>query len=245
MSVVESMYPPDFFPKINTTFIVGEEHNRLAGCNTLASLHFQSGQLHTTKETSPFTYVSHSIKEFFSNLQKVPEDFNNASAYHLCVDTQIQWDAFHHLNSTVYDPSSDAFKPTHGSGTDDLAKEIIKNVTSSSSDRNHSLMYLGSYITQGYMGCPEIRYDWEQDGQMRNLSKVAGTSGTEKTKQWLGVNDTEGITKLSMVGTKPQVNVATGRDFSDQDAGATILSRYLPAQTLLALFVAALVVSCA
>ena len=175
----------------------------------------------------------------------MPENFNNASAYHLCVDTQIQWDAFHHLNSTVYDPSGDAFKPTHGSGTDDLAKEIIKNVTSSSSDRNHSLMYLGSYITQGYMGCPEIRYDWEQDGQMRNLSKVAGTSGTEKTKQWLGVNDTEGITKLSMVGTKPQVNVATGRDFSDQDAGATNLTRYLPMQVLFAPFVATLVVSCA
>ena len=106
-------------------------------------------------------------------------------------------------------------------------------------------MYLGSYITQGYMGCPEIRYDWEQDGQMRNLSKVAGTSGTEKTKQWLGVNDTEGITKLSMVGTKPQVNVATGRDFSDQDAGATILTRYLPMQVLFAPFVAILVVCCA
>ena len=174
----------------------------------------------------------------------MPENFNNASAYHLCVDTQIQWDAFHHLNSTVYDPSGDAFKPTHGSGTDDLAKEIIKNVTSSSSDRNHSLMYLGSYITQGYMGCPEIRYDWEQDGQMRNLSKVAGTSGTEKTKQWLGVNDTEGITKLSMVGTWASQFVDPARD-SDQDAGATILSRYLPVQILFALFVAALVVSCA
>ena len=245
MSVVDSMYPPDFFPKINITFIVGEEHNRLAGCNTLASLHLQAGHLHKTKETSPFTYVSHSTKEFFSNLQKLPEDFNSASAYHLCVDTQIQWDAFHHLNSTVYDPSGDAFKPMHGSGIDDLAKEIIKNVTSSSSDRNHSLMYLGSYITQGYMGCPEVRFDWEQNGQMHNLSKVAGTSGTERTKQWLDVNDTKGITKLSMVGTKPQVNVATGRDFPDQNAGATILTRYLLIQVLFALFVSALIVSCA
>ena len=161
------------------------------------------------------------------------------------MDTQIAWDGTKNDRSRTFDLSSDAFKPVHGSGLDDLAKEIIKNETSSSSDRNHSLMYLGSYITQGYMGCPEIRYDWEQDGQMRNLSKVAGTSGTEKTKQWLGVNDTEGITKLSMVGTKPQVNVATGRDFSDQDAGATNLTRYLPMQVLFALFVATLVVSCA
>ena len=69
-------------------------------------------------------------------------------------------------------------------------------------------------------------------------------SGTEKTKQWLGVNDTEGITKLSMVGTWASQFVDPARD-SDQDAGATILSRYLPVQILFALFVAALVVSCA
>ena len=175
----------------------------------------------------------------------MPENFNNASAYHLCVDTQIQWDAFHHLNSTVYDPSGDAFKPTHGSGTDDLAKEIIKNVTSSSSDRNHSLMYLGSYITSGYMGCPEVQFDWEQNGQMRNLSTEVGKSGTEKTKQWLDVKNAESISKLSMVGTVVRVGVDTGRDFSDQDAGATILTRYLPVQILFALFVATLVVSCA
>ena len=164
MSVVDSMFPPDYFPKTNSIFIVGEEHNRLSGCNVLASLHIQPGQLHMASETSPFAYVSHSIKEFFSNLQKVPEDFNNASAYHLCVDTQIQWDAFHHLNSTVYDPSSDAFKPTHGSGLDDLAKEII-NVTTSSPSRNTSRVYLGSYITGGCTGCDDPRFDGEQEGR--------------------------------------------------------------------------------
>ena len=189
--------------------------------------------------------VSHSIKEFFSNIRKVPEKFNNASAYHICVDTQIHWDATDKNRSRSFDPSSDEFKPTHGSGLDDLAKEIIKNVTSYSDNYNNTLMYLGSYITSGYMGCPEVQFDWEQNGQMRNLSTEVGKSGTEKTKQWLGVNNTEGITKLSMVGTKPQVNVSTGRDFSDQDAGATNLTRYLPMQVLFVLFVAILVVSCA
>ena len=106
-------------------------------------------------------------------------------------------------------------------------------------------MYLGSYITDGYTGSPEVRYDWEQDGQMHNLSTVAGTSGTEKTKQWLGVKNTEGISKLSIVGTLVGGGVQTGQDFSDQDAGATILTRYLPMQVLFALFVAALIVSCA
>ena len=144
----------------------------------------------------------------------------------------------------VYDPSGDEFKPTHSSGLDDLAKEIIKNVTSSAYFHTNTLLYPGSYITEGYVGCPEIRFDWEQDGQMHNLSKVAGMSGTEKTKQWLGLNNTEGITKLSMVGTRASQFVDAAR-ISDQDAGATILSRYLPVQILFALFVAALVVSCA
>lgn len=48
-----------------------------------------------------------------------------------------------------------------------------------------------------------------------------------------------------MVGTVVRVGVDTGRDFSDQDAGAIILTRYLPVQILFALFVATLVVSCA
>ena len=106
-------------------------------------------------------------------------------------------------------------------------------------------MYLGSYITSGYMGCPEVQFDWEQNGQIRNLSTEVGKSGTEKTKQWLDVKNTEGITKLGMVGTMSSHFVITGRDFSDQDAGAIILTRYLPVQILFALFVATLVVSCA
>ena len=157
------------------------------------------------------------------------------------MDTQIEWDTAFHFHSTVHDPLGDEFKPTHGSGLDDLAKEIIKNVMNSPENRNHSLLYLGSYITEGYNGCPEVRFDWEQNGQMHNLSTEAGESGTEKTKHWLGVNNTEGITKLSMVGTRTNQFVDTTRE----DAGATILSRYLPVQILFALFVATLVVSCA
>lgn len=240
-----SVFPPDCFPKTDASFLVGEMHNRIAACNTMASLHIQPGRFHKTSENASFTYVSHSIKEFFSNIRKVPENFNNASAYHICVDTQINWDATDKNRSRSFDPSSDEFKPAHGSGIEDLAKEIIKNVTSSSSNHNHSLLYLGSYITNGYVGCPEARFDWEQNGQMHNLSKVAGMSGTERTKQWLDVKNTEGITKLGMVGTMSSHFVITGRDFSDQDAGATILTRYLPMQVLFALFVATLVVSCA
>ena len=240
-----SVFPPDCFPKTDASFLVGEMHNRIAACNTMASLHIQPGRFHKTSENASFTYVSHSIKEFFSNIRKVPEKFNNASAYHICVDTQINWDATDKNRSRSFDPSSDEFKPAHGSGIEDLAKEIIKNVTSSSSNHNHSLLYLGSYITNGYVGCPEARFDWEQNGQMHNLSKVAGMSGTERTKQWLDVKNTEGITKLGMVGTMSSHFVITGRDFSDQDAGATILTRYLPMQVLFALLVATLVVSCA
>lgn len=240
-----SVFPPDCFPKTDASFLVGEMHNRIAACNTMASLHIQPGRFHKTSENASFTYVSHSIKEFFSNIRKVPENFNNASAYHICVDTQINWDATDKNRSRSFDPSSDEFKPAHGSGIEDLAKEIIKNVTSSSSNHNHSLLYLGSYITNGYVGCPEARFDWEQNGQMHNLSKVAGMSGTERTKQWLDVKNTEGITKLGMVGTMSSHFVITGRDFSDQDAGATILTRYLPMQVLFALFVVTLVVSCA
>ena len=240
-----SVFPPDCFPKTDASFLVGEMHNRIAACNTMASLHIQPGRFHKTSENASFTYVSHSIKEFFSNIQKVPESFKNASAYHICVDTQINWDATDKNRSRSFDPSSDEFKPTHGSGIEDLAKEIIKNVTSSSSNHNHSLLYLGSYITNGYVGCPEARFDWEQNGQMHNLSKVAGMSGTERTKQWLDVKNTEGITKLGMVGTMSSHFVITGRDFSDQDAGAAILTRYLPMQVLFALFVATLIVCCA
>ena len=152
----------------------------------------------------------------------------------------MQWNATHNNRSVVFDPSSDLFQPKHGSGIDTLVKEIFKNESDCPFRRDPAYMYLGSYITEGYFGCPEVRFDWEQNGQMHNLSTVAGTSGTEKTKQWLGVNNTEGITKLSMVGTRTSQFVDTTRE----DAGAAILSRYLPMQVLFALFVAALIVSC-
>ena len=195
-------------------------------------------------ETSTFTYVSHSIKEFFSNLEKVPESFNNASAYHLCVDTQIEWDTAFHFHSTVHDPLGDEFKPTHGSGLDDLAKEIIKNVTSSSSNHNHSLLYLGSYITEGYTACDDPRFDWEQNGQMRNLTKVVGMTGTDMTKQWLNVSHADGITKLGMACLTSPFTVGIRRTASD-NAGVTLLSRLLLVQVLCALFAAILLLTCA
>ena len=94
-------------------------------------------------ESASFTYVSHLIKE----LQKAPKVFKNAPAYHLCMDIQIAWDGTNNNRSRTFDLSSDAFKPVHGSGLDDLAKEIIKNVTTDSLGSINSRVYLGSYIT--------------------------------------------------------------------------------------------------
>lgn len=195
-------------------------------------------------ETASFTYVSHSIKEFFSNLQKVPEDFNNATAYHLCVDTQIAWDGTKNDQSRTFDLSSDAFKPVHGSGLDDLAKEIIKNVTTDSLGSNNSRVYLGSYITEGYTGCDDPRFDWEQNGQMRNLTKVVGMTGTDMTKQWLNVSHADGITKLGMACLTSPFTVGIRRTASD-NAGVTLLSRLLLVQVLCALFAAILLLTCA
>ena len=80
---------------------------------------------------------------------------------------------------------------------------------------------------------------------MRNLSRVAGISGTEKTKQWLNISKVDDITKLSMVGTISKVYGRTSRFPPDQIAGATGLSHFLSMQVLFTLFVASLIVSCA
>ena len=164
MIVYNEQSPPEYLRKIDASFLIGEVSERLSACNILASLHIRPGHLHMANESVSFTYVSHSIKEFFSNLQKVPEDFNNAAAYHLCVDTRIAWDGTNNNQSRTFDLSSDAFKPVHGSGLDDLAKEII-NVTTSSPSRNTSRVYLGSYITGGCTGRDDPRFDGEQEGR--------------------------------------------------------------------------------
>ena len=236
--------PPEYLRKIDASFLIGDVSERLSACNILASLHIRPGHLHMANETASFTYVSHSIKEFFSNLQKVPEDFNNAAAYHLCVDTRIAWDGTNNNQSRTFDLSSDAFKPVHGSGLDDLAKEIIKNVTTDSLGSNNSRVYLGSYITEGYTACDDPRFDWEQNGQMRNLTKVVGMTGTEMTKQWLNVSHADGITKLGMACLTSPYTVGIRRTASD-NAGVTLLSRLLLVQVLCALFAAILLLTCA
>ena len=78
-----------YLAKTNASFLLGDKLNSLTGCNTLVSLHLQS-EPHNEGDKS-FTYVSHSIKEFFANIQKVPEKFTNRSAFHLCMDPQVQW----------------------------------------------------------------------------------------------------------------------------------------------------------
>jgi len=236
--------PPEYLRKIDASFLIGEVSERLSACNILASLHIRPGHLHMANESVSFTYVSHSIKEFFSNLQKVPEDFNNAAAYHLCVDTRIAWDGTNNNQSRTFDLSSDAFKPVHGSGFDDLAKEIIKNVTTHAPGSNNSRVYLGSYITEGYTACDDPRFDWEQNGQMRNLTKVAGMTGTDMTKQWLNISHADGITKLGMACLTNPLSVATGRTLPD-NAGVALLSRLPLVQALCALFAAILIMTCA
>lgn len=131
----------------------------------------------------------------------------------------------------------------HGSGPDALAQEIINNVTGS----YYSLasMYLGDPISAGYEGCPDIRFDWEQDGQMHNLSKVDDRSGTNQTKQWSSINDTDGITKLSMACTM-MLEQREGLEFAQKDnAERALLSSQWRLQVLFALFLASLIVSCA
>lgn len=160
------------------------------------------------------------------------------------MDIEIAWDETKNNRSRTFDLSSDAFKPVHGSGLDDLAKEIIKNVTTDSLGSNNSRVYLGSYITEGYTGCDDPRFDWEQNGQMRNLTKVVGMTGTEMTKQWLNVSHADGITKLGMACLTSPFTVVTSKLPSD-NAGVTLLSRLLLVQVLCALFAAILLLTCA
>ena len=160
------------------------------------------------------------------------------------MDTQIAWDGTNNNRSRTFDLSSDAFKLVHGSGLDDLAKEIIKNVTTDSLGSNNSRVYPGSYITEGYTGCDDPRFDWEQNGQMRNLTKVVGMTGTEMTKQWLNVSHADGITKLGMACLTSPYTVGIRRTASD-NAGVTLLSRLLLVQVLCALFAAILLLTCA
>ena len=218
----------------------------MTGCNTLASLHLEYVPHYTQNETKSFTYVSHSVKEFFDNVQKVPEKFLDASAYHLCVDPQVQWVGVNRYAATVHN-HPDLFKPQHESGPDALAKEIIANITNHSGDGG--FLYLGEPISVGYVSGTETRFDWEQDKQMHNLSDVHSGYGTADTKQWLKVNNRDNITKLSMTCTRVFSAASGKRPLPDEkdadDAGVALFSNHLPVQVLLALFVAALIVSCA
>lgn len=235
-----------YLSRTNTSFIVGDVLNSMTGCNILVSLHLEYGPHYTQNETKSFTYVSHSVKEFFDNVQKVPEKFLDASAYHLCVDPQVQWVGVNRYAATVHD-HPDLFKPQHESGPDALAKEIIANITNHSGDGG--FLYLGEPISVGYVSGTETRFDWEQDKQMHNLSKVDGGSGANITKQWLNIGNKDTITKLSMVCTKPQVFIPRARPLPDDkdadDAGVALFSSYLPVQVLFALFAASLIMSCA
>lgn len=174
-------------------------------------------------------------------MRKVPEKFTNTTASHLCVDPQIQWTLRDKKFSTVHNHSQ-VFKPVHGSGPDALAQEIINNVTGS----YYSLasMYLEDPISAGYEGCPDIRFDWEQDGQLHNLSKVHGGTGTNLTKQWSSINDTDGITKLSMACTM-MLEHKEGLELTQKDnAEKALLSSQWRLQVLFALL-ASFIVSCA
>ena len=190
--------------------------------------------------------MSHSIKEFFDNVQKVPEKLMNNSAFHLCMDPQVQWIVHDKKVATVHD-HPDLFKPQHELGPDALAKEIIANITNHSGDGG--FLYLGEPISVGYVSGTETRFDWEQDKQMHNLSKVDGSYGTNITKQWLNINNTDSIKKLSMACTEFLEAIPGKRplpeDKDADDASVALFSQYLPVQVLFALFAAPLGVSCA
>ena len=188
--------------------------------------------------------MSHSIKEFFDNVQKVPEKLMNNSAFHLCMDPQVQWIGHDKKVATVLE-HPDLFKPQRGSGPDALAKEIIANVTESHG--NEGYLFLGDPISAGYRSCEKTRFDWEQDKQMHNLSKVDASDGTNITKQWLNINNTDSITKLSMVCTNIVGATEGSRPLPEDadDAGVALYSYQMPLQVLFALLFATLIVTCA
>lgn len=235
---------PQYLSRINASFLVGDVLNSVTGCDTLVSLHLQPGPHYRQDELKSFTYVSHSIKEFFDNIRKVPEEFIESSAFHLCMDPQVQWGSRDHF-PTVHD-HPDLFKPQHGSGPDALAKETIANFTHSFA--NGPFLFLGEPISTGYKSCSQTRFDWEQDKQMHNLSKVIDSTGTNITKQWLNINNTDSITKLSMVCSDiigwTEAPGPLPEDKDADDAGVALFSQYLPVQILFAFLVASLIFSC-
>ena len=102
----------------------------------------------------------------------------------------------------------------------------------------------------------------EWDKKIHNLSDASREKyGTAVTKQWLKVNNTDSITKLSMLCKQTlavyPLEQPHYEDKVDDDAGTTFVSSHLfclfcsrcashlPVQVLFALFVAALAVSCA
>lgn len=85
-SMLNKLDPPQCLSNTNASFIVGDMRSTLTGCNILASLHLKPGPGNSVNDAESFTYVSHSVKEFFSHMQKVPEKFINTTALHLCVD---------------------------------------------------------------------------------------------------------------------------------------------------------------
>ena len=243
---ISELDPAPYLAKTYTPFLVGDTQHSMTGCNTLVSLHVQPARDASADEPKRYTYVSHSIKEFFDNVQKVPGKFTNDSAFHLCVDPQIQWLSSNQKVATVHD-HPDLFKPHNASGPDALAKEIIANITH---DVAGYYMFLGDPISAGYKACLSTRFDWEQDKKIHNLSDACREKyGTAVTKQWLKVNNTDSITKLSMLCKQTlavyPLEQPHYEDKVDDDAGTTFVSSHLPVQVLFALFVAALAVSCA
>mgnify|MGYP006864974112 CR=1 FL=1 len=81
---------------------------------------------------------------------------------------------------------------------------------------------------------------------MHNLSKVIDSSGTNVTKQWLNINNTDSITKLSMLCSDVLGFTEGSRPLPEDadDAGVALFSHYLPMQVLFALLAASLIVSC-
>ena len=166
---ISELDPAPYLAKTYTPFLVGDTQHSMTGCNTLVSLHVQPARDASADEPKRYTYVSHSIKEFFDNVQKVPGKFTNDSAFHLCVDPQIQWLSSNQKVATVHD-HPDLFKPHNASGPDALAKEIIANITH---DVAGYYMFLGDPISAGYKACLSTRFDWEQDKKIHNLSDAS------------------------------------------------------------------------
>ena len=78
---LSALDPAPYLAKTYTPFLVGDTQHSMTGCNTLVAMLVQRERDASADEPNRFTYVSHSIKEFFDNVQKEPGNSTTDSLF--------------------------------------------------------------------------------------------------------------------------------------------------------------------